>query len=69
MPILQNTAISFPRHEYLVAFSVASAGLAKTVRRNVVVLAETPAGARRICKQRYPGSLHVEVWPRVPALA
>ncbi|HMN79700.1 MAG TPA: hypothetical protein PKA20_07185 [Burkholderiaceae bacterium] len=66
MRILQNAAISPPETEYLVAFSVAGRSLAHAARRTVLVLAGTPAHAKKICKLRYPRGLHLQVFTRPP---
>ncbi len=66
MRILQNAAISPPETEYLVAFSVAGRSLAQAARRTVLVLADTPAHAKKICKRRYPRGLHLQVFARAP---
>ncbi len=70
MRILQNAAISPPDTEFLVAFSINSRTFSQATRRTVVVLADTPTHAKKICKQRYPRGLHLQVFahpPRPPA--
>ncbi len=67
MRVLQNTAVSSPDAEFLVAFSVSDHPIGAAVRRTVVVLAQTPAHAKRICRQRYPRGLHLQVFRRVPS--
>ena len=67
MPILQNSAISLPIYEFLVAFSQATSTIVPATRRTIIVRAETPQLAKRICRLRYPRSLHLQVFPRSAA--
>jgi hypothetical protein len=69
MPVIQNTALSSPVHEFLVAFSVTRPDSAAACRRTVIVLAESPSDAKRICKHRYPRGLHLQVFPKETVVA
>ena len=67
MKVLQNAAISPPRYEFLVAFSVPGAAVGPALRRTVRVAALSAAHAKRICRQRYPRGLHWQVFERAGA--
>lgn len=56
MATLQNSAISEPRIDYVVAFVAWGTYRWSAARRTIHVLAATPKHAKRICKQRYPRS-------------